>query len=58
MIVAFPGLFSDPFLPCVIMLFLCLFSSFSIAITSLGEEGANLNAFRTFCFFRHLEVKR
>ena len=33
-------------LPCVI-LFLC-FSPFSIAITSLGEERANLNAFSTF----------
>ena len=33
--------------PCV-MLFLCFFSPFSIAITSLGEERANLSAFRTF----------
>ena len=33
--------------PCVI-LFLCFFSPFSIAITSLGEERANLSAFRTF----------
>ena len=33
--------------PCVI-LFLCFFSLFSIAITSLGEERANLSAFRTF----------
>ena len=32
-------------LPCVI-LFLCFFSPFSIAITSLGEERANLSAFR------------
>ena len=30
--------------PCVI-LFLCFFSPFSIAITSLGEERANLSAF-------------
>ena len=37
-------------LPCVI-LFLCLFSPFSIAITSLGEERANLSAFRTFVRF-------
>ena len=37
-------------LPCVI-LFLCVFSPFSIAITSLGEERANLNAFRTFVRF-------
>ena len=34
-------------LPCGI-LFLCFFSPFSIAITSLGEERANLSAFRTF----------
>ena len=34
-------------LPCVI-LFLCFFSPFSIAITSLGEERANLSVFRTF----------
>ena len=36
--------------PCVI-LFLCLFSPFSIAITSLGDERANLSAFRTFVRF-------
>ena len=30
---------------------LVLFSPFSIAITSLGEERANLNAFRTFVQF-------
>ena len=29
-------------------LFLCFFSPFSIAITSLGEERANLSAFRMF----------
>ena len=34
-------------LPCAI-LFLCVFSPFSIAITSLGEERANLGAFRMF----------
>ena len=37
-------------LPCVI-LFLCFFSPFSIAITLLGEERANLSAFRTFVRF-------
>ena len=37
-------------LPCVI-LFLCFFSPFSTAITSLGEERANLSAFRTFVRF-------
>ena len=30
---------------------LVFFSPFSIAITSLGEERANLNAFRTFVRF-------
>ena len=34
-------------LPCVI-LFLCFFCLFSIAITSLGEERAKLSAFRAF----------
>ena len=34
-------------LPCVI-LFLCFFSPFSLAITSLGEERAYLSPFRTF----------
>ena len=29
----------------------CVFSPFSIAITSLGEERANLSAFRTFVLF-------
>ena len=33
------------------ILFLCFFSPFSIAITSLGEERANLSAFRTFVRF-------
>ena len=37
-------------LPCV-MLFLCFFSPFSTAITSLGEEKANLSAFHTFVLF-------
>ena len=36
-------------LPCVI-LFLCFFSPFSIAITSLGEERANLSALFDFRF--------
>ena len=35
--------------PCVI--FFVFFSTFSIAITSLGEERANLNAYRTFVRF-------
>ena len=34
-------------LPCAI-LFLCFFSPFNIAITSRGEERANLSAFRMF----------
>ena len=37
-------------LPCVI-LFLCFYSPFSIAITSLGEESGGLGAFRTFVRF-------
>ena len=37
-------------LPCVI-LFVCFVSPFSIAITSLGKERANLSAFRTFVRF-------
>ena len=37
-------------LPCVILL-LCFFSAFSIVITSLGGERANLSAFRTFVRF-------
>ena len=37
-------------LPCVILFFV-FFSSFSIAITSLGEEKANLSAFRSFVRF-------
>ena len=36
-------------LPCVILFF--VYSPFSIAITSLGEERANLSAFRTFVRF-------
>ena len=36
--------------PCVI-LFLCFSVFFNIAITSLGEERANLSAFRTFVRF-------
>ena len=45
-------LLSDLFyvLPCII-LFLCFFSPSSIAITSLGNERANLSAFRTFVRF-------
>ena len=36
-------------LPCVILfLCCCFFRPFSIAIISLGEERANLSAFRTF----------
>ena len=37
-------------LPCVVW-FLCVFSPFTIAMTSLGEERANLSAFRTFVRF-------
>ena len=37
--------------PCVIFFLCFFFSPFSIAITSLGEERANLSAFRTFVRF-------
>ena len=47
MIMALPGLFSYPFLPCVIL----SLRHFSIAVTSLGEERANIRAFRTFVRF-------
>ena len=43
--VALPGRFSYLFCYCI------FFSYFSIAITSLGEERANLSAFRTFVRF-------
>ena len=32
----------------LVSFFSCVFSAFSISITSLGEERANLSAFRTF----------
>ena len=35
----------------VLFFFSCVLSPFSIAITSLGEESANLSAFRTFVRF-------
>ena len=42
-------------LPCVI-LFLCFSSPFSIAITSLGEERANLSTFRTFVLYIYIYI--
>ena len=36
---------------CHVLFCSCVFSPFSIAITSLGEERANLSAFRTFVRF-------
>ena len=36
----------------------CVFSPFSIAITSLGEERANLSAFRTFVRFVLVRICR
>ena len=36
---------------CVVLVRSCVFSPFSIAITSLGEWRANLSAFRTFVRF-------
>ena len=44
-------------LPCVI-LFLYFFSPFSNAIISLGEERANLSAFRTFVRFVRVWICR
>ena len=38
-------------LPCVSYFILVFFSPFSIAVTSLGEERANLSAFRNFVWF-------
>ena len=32
----------------LVFFFSCVFSPFSVAITSLGEERPNLSAFRTF----------
>ena len=46
MIVALPGLFSYIFYFALVFL-----SPFSIAITSLGKERANLSVFRTFVRF-------
>ena len=44
------GLFYEAicFKTCLVLFFCVFFSPFSIAITSLGEERANLSAFRTF----------
>ena len=50
-IVALPGIFSYLFFFYLVLFFLVLFSPFSIAITSFGEERANLSAFRTFVRF-------
>ena len=38
-------------LPCVILFLFFSFSPFSIAISSFGEERANLSTFRTFVRF-------
>ena len=47
------GLFYEAicFKSCLVLFCYCIFSPFSIAITSLGEERANLGAFRTFVQF-------
>ena len=41
----------DLFKSCLVLLCSCVLSPLSIAITSLGEERANLSAFRTFVRF-------
>ena len=59
MIVALPGLFSyffvvystRQFVLCLTLCHFVFFSPFSIAITSLGEDRANLSAFHTFVRF-------
>ena len=38
-------------MPYLVLFCSCVFSSFSIAITSPGEERANLSTFRTFVRF-------
>ena len=50
------SIFTDPYRifsneACHFVLVFFFFSPFSIAITSLGEERANLSAFRTFVRF-------
>ena len=47
------GLFYEAicFMSYLVLFCSCVFSPFSIAITSLGEERANLSAFRTFVRF-------
>ena len=39
------------FMSCLVLFCTCVFSPFSIAITSLGEERASLDAFCTFVRF-------
>ena len=39
------------FKSCLALFCSCIFQSFSIAITSLGDERANLSAFRMFVWF-------
>ena len=41
----------DLFKSCLVLFCSCIFSPFSIAITSHGEERAKLSAFRTFVRF-------
>ena len=41
---------------CLVLFCSCVFQSFSIEITSLWEERANLGAFRTFVRFAHVWV--
>ena len=42
----------------MLFLFLCFFSPFSIAIASLGEERADLSAFRTFVRFAFVKLHK
>ena len=47
------GLFYEAiyFMSCLVLFFSCVFQSFSVAITSLGEETFSLGAFRSFVRF-------
>ena len=42
---------SDLFMSYLVLICSCVFSPFRVAITSLGEKRANINAFRTFVRF-------
>ena len=51
LVLLFVALWFICFMSYLVLFFLVFFSPFSIAITSLGEERANLSAFHTFVRF-------